>query len=94
MYVSNYNKPSNTSTISGSHNITLFPRNYRSPIVRLLPFQKAAEETKLIVEKEETEAERMTAETQEIAADAQRDLGLTTPSHSLISCCNVMSFRI
>ena len=58
------------------------------------PFQKAAEETKLIVEREETEAERMTAETQEIAADAQRDLGLTAPNHGLISCCNVLCFRI
>lgn len=49
---------------------------YQFCYILYIAFQKVAEETKKVVEKEESQATAKAEETQAIAADAQRDLGI------------------
>ena len=52
-------------------------------------FQKVAEETKAVVQKEEAQAAAKARETQAIADDAQRDLNEALPA--LVSTCHMQS---
>lgn len=57
-------------------------------------WQVVANETKVVVQREEEEAAKKAAETQAIADDAQRDLDEALPAlvREISSCCKVYTF--